>query len=661
VKGDRLLLTNTNLGCTNNVDMYKCSFDFLGDDWLGLIPFATFKINGQYYTSKINDHQCTLPTVDKAQAIYIGVYGLSSDSSVQKRLPTNWVVLNINEGAYIPGATVPPNPPPALWEEYAAKVEELATAQKTKQDKLTFDNTPIDDSKNPVTSGGVKLYVDSQIANLESDKASKTDVYTKAEINSALIEKQDILTFDTAPLAGSVNPVTSGGVKSAINQAIAGIYKIKGSIDTSSLRYDTSIIKEIGDVYNLTDNSENVYNSRKLNLQGKYNYAGTSSAYITIDKYSSFYSFHTNDTLTIQYNNVEYGCVVSNTAGNEIFLTSPSINDAILSNVNITIIDYIDTVGMSVSVGDNILWTEYGWDKLAGNIDLSGYVKEEQMNTALATKPEKSTVYTKVESDGFLANKANNIDLRVLKTKSIPNTIISGYPIALTDQLANEELLSCRVYGNTGGVGDLVSTGEFAGKYKITVRSIGKNLWNMNSIVSTGDKFIKNNNDGTITVNEGGPFSPAQTLHEICPSLKVGDVITCTMRTTNASRDFIWFYTTTQHGWKNATTRTVTQEELDCCPAFYSGTMSIQIEYGTILTSYEDYKIPSEKTVYLNAPLMLDQHVDINGLKTIDSEINKIIALTSVSPSKIDIAYYQDINKVLTNLKNSILSQGGNV
>lgn len=39
------------------------------------------------------------------------------------------------------------------------------------------------------------------------------DTYTKAEIDEMLSEKQDILTFDTTPTAGSLNPVTSGGIK----------------------------------------------------------------------------------------------------------------------------------------------------------------------------------------------------------------------------------------------------------------------------------------------------------------------------------------------------------------------------------------------------------------------------------------------------------------
>ena len=59
-----------------------------------------------------------------------------------------------------------------------------------KQDVLTFDSTPTTSSTNPVTSGGVK---------------------------TALDAKQNTLTFDSAPTASSTNPVTSGGVKTALD------------------------------------------------------------------------------------------------------------------------------------------------------------------------------------------------------------------------------------------------------------------------------------------------------------------------------------------------------------------------------------------------------------------------------------------------------------
>lgn len=43
------------------------------------------------------------------------------------------------------------------------------------------------------------------------------------EMNNALAGKQNTLTFDTTPTAGSTNPVTSGGIANAIQQSTASI------------------------------------------------------------------------------------------------------------------------------------------------------------------------------------------------------------------------------------------------------------------------------------------------------------------------------------------------------------------------------------------------------------------------------------------------------
>ena len=81
----------------------------------------------------------------------------------------------------------------------------VETALDGKQDVLTWDTTPTDGSLNPVTSDG---------------------------IYDALAGKQDALTWDTTPTEYSDNPVTSDGIKTAMN-AIAGRipYMTVASID----------------------------------------------------------------------------------------------------------------------------------------------------------------------------------------------------------------------------------------------------------------------------------------------------------------------------------------------------------------------------------------------------------------------------------------------
>lgn len=172
----------------------------------------------------------------------------------------------------------------------------LTELHDTKQELLTFDYVPTSGSTNPVTSSGIKNYVDNAVGSLtiselvepeastplavgdtydeafakltkiirdneevtarsltdlNDNKVSREDIegdyYTKAEIDdnslvisSALNELNDTieeieetiqniqpeLDFDTTPTAGSDNPVTSGGIKNYVDTAIGSLGNI---------------------------------------------------------------------------------------------------------------------------------------------------------------------------------------------------------------------------------------------------------------------------------------------------------------------------------------------------------------------------------------------------------------------------------------------------
>lgn len=128
--------------------------------------------------------------------------------------------------------------------------------KKNKQDNLTFDNTPTDGSNNPVTSGGVKSYVDGNTKTINDLLAegylfagiatpatnpgtpdgnvfyiaSESGTYSnfggasvKNEVcllvyNGTGWNKNNVLTIDSTPTEGSNNPVTSGAVKSYVDR-----------------------------------------------------------------------------------------------------------------------------------------------------------------------------------------------------------------------------------------------------------------------------------------------------------------------------------------------------------------------------------------------------------------------------------------------------------
>lgn len=89
-----------------------------------------------------------------------------------------------------------------------------------KQSALTFDTTPTANSTNPVTSAGIKAYVDNATPTITMDDtptSGSSNSVKSSGIYTALQGKQNTLTFDSTPTASSTNPVTSGGVKTALD------------------------------------------------------------------------------------------------------------------------------------------------------------------------------------------------------------------------------------------------------------------------------------------------------------------------------------------------------------------------------------------------------------------------------------------------------------
>ncbi len=64
------------------------------------------------------------------------------------------------------------------------------------------------------------------------------ETYADGTIGAAIKDKQDTLTFDATPTAGSTNPVTSGGVKTALDDKVAKNANITASSSNSIVQYD---------------------------------------------------------------------------------------------------------------------------------------------------------------------------------------------------------------------------------------------------------------------------------------------------------------------------------------------------------------------------------------------------------------------------------------
>ena len=68
---------------------------------------------------------------------------------------------------------------------------------------------------------------------LDPEGEAPTDVYTKEEINALLQQKQNLLTFDTVPTLDSTNPVTSGGIKNYVDTHMTTYQPYPASVNTS--------------------------------------------------------------------------------------------------------------------------------------------------------------------------------------------------------------------------------------------------------------------------------------------------------------------------------------------------------------------------------------------------------------------------------------------
>ena len=132
-----------------------------------------------------------------------------------------------------------------------------------KQDALTFDDAPTAGSANPVKSGGVKTALDAKADDADLAaiaKSGKLSDATEDATHRVVTDtekatwnaKQNALTFDTTPTANSSNPVTSGGVKTALDAKAAKSEIVKtstGLTDSDDLmRYTDTIIINGGGV-----------------------------------------------------------------------------------------------------------------------------------------------------------------------------------------------------------------------------------------------------------------------------------------------------------------------------------------------------------------------------------------------------------------------------
>ena len=166
----------------------------------------------------------------------------------------------------------------ALAFDLAAFMDETAAALAGKQAALTFDETPTAGSENPVSSGGVKAYVDAaipkKVSALTNDagyqNGSQVAATVRSEIEDRIVYGIDYAyilnkpAVDSTPTANSGNLVTSGGVKAYVDAAVADVdvdltdYATKAYVDAAVADVDPDLsslaaVAFSGNYYDLQD------------------------------------------------------------------------------------------------------------------------------------------------------------------------------------------------------------------------------------------------------------------------------------------------------------------------------------------------------------------------------------------------------------------------
>lgn len=250
---------------------------------------------------------------------------------------------------------------------------------------------------------------------------------TKAELNT----KQNTLTFDTTPKAGSTNPVTSGGIYNAI--------KASGSISGDSL----AVVAKTGSYTDLI-NTPSLATDSSLGFTKLYSSSGSrSDGTITQAGITELLSYKLDRenlapiALSGEWSDI-YNVPVANdtTQGiTKLYSTSGTNTDGAISQYGInnilanyakltditsayrykgTVDNYSDLptthkvgdvyniknvdAANKIKAGDNVVWNGTEWDNLSGVVDLSAYL----------TKAESDSKYIPLQIDNKTTVTNNN-------------------------------------------------------------------------------------------------------------------------------------------------------------------------------------------------------------------------------------------------------------
>lgn len=161
------------------------------------------------------------------------------------------------------------------------------------------------------------------------------------------------------------------------------------------------------------------------------------------------------------------------------------------------------------------------------------------------------------------------------------------------------------------------------------IRNVGDNVNFFDISKITSGSIVTNNNDGTLTIknnsNINGYVQQAKKLSELCPNLKVGDIVTLALKTTTKNSSYANSIYVGEI-WNNKTYKTITQNMLDFKVGFYGGynetsiISEIKIEEGSQATPHSPYNCGNAEITVGNKNLANTKIIKNTNIITVNED-----------------------------------------
>lgn len=361
---------------------------------------------------------------------------------------------------------------------------------------------------------------------------------TKTELNT----KQNTLTFDTTPKAGSTNPVTSGGIYNAI--------KASGSISSDSL----AVVAKTGSYTDLI-NTPSLATDSSLGFTKLYSSSGSrSDGTITQAGITELLSYKLDRenlapiALSGEWSDI-YNVPVANdtTQGiTKLYSTSGTNTDGAISQYGInnilanyakltditsayrykgTVDNYSDLptthkvgdvyniknadAANNIKAGDNVVWNGTEWDNLSGVVDLSAYLTTEKANELYLGKNDTVANATTVNGHTVLSDVPANakftdtIYTLPVASSSVLGGVKIGNGLTITDGVLSANVQSVDLSNYPTLDGNNRFTNENLFTKSITVQNNDASY----TRISNAAVIINDNlNDSRVGLNSSGLF-----------------------------------------------------------------------------------------------------------------------------------------------------------